>query len=136
MLEELNALIESRTYEPGEVIIHKGDTSRDLLFLTEGLVEISTKKEDGNLILNHVEPPYILGDIAFLSGFPRTATARAKTRVKVFVLRFEKLKSLFKEFPEWVHPFLTSFASGIKSLHYRIAELKRDMREFPEKKSE
>lgn len=127
---ELNTLIESRTYEPGEVLIHKGDTSRDLLFLTEGAVEISTKSEDGNLILNEIGPPYILGDIAFLSGFHRTATATAKTKVKIFILRHEKLRNLSQEFPGWLNSLLTSFASDIKSLHFRIAELEREITEL------
>ncbi len=111
---ELNTLIESRTYEPGEVLIHKGDVSRDLFFLTEGAVEISTKSEDGNLILNEIGPPYILGDIAFLFGFHRTATAKAKTKVEIFILRYEKLRNLSQEIPDWLNSLLTSFASDIK----------------------
>jgi CRP-like cAMP-binding protein len=128
-LLEFNTLIESRTWAPGEVIIHKGDTSRDLFFLTEGSVEISTQKEDGNLVLAEIEPPSIIGDIAFLSGFQRTATAKAKTQTKMFILKHENLRNLFKELPEWFHPLLTSLVSGIKSLHYQIAELKKEASE-------
>jgi CRP-like cAMP-binding protein len=126
-LRELNTLVESRTWEPGEVIIHKGDTSRDLFFLTEGVVEISTQKDDGNFVLAEIEPPFIIGDIAFLSGFQRTATAKAKTQTKMFLLKYEHLRNLFKELPEWLHPLLTSLVSGVKSLHYQIAELKKEV---------
>jgi len=125
---ELNRLVERQIYKPGEVLIHKGDASRDLFFLTEGMVEISTKNEDGNLILNEIGPPYILGDIAFLSGFHRTATAKAKTKVEIFILRYDKLKNLSQEFPDWLNSLLTSFAGDIKSLHFRIAELEREIR--------
>ncbi len=125
----LNKLVQTRVYEPGDILIHKGDANRDLYFLTEGSVEISTRGEGGDLILNEVEPPYILGDIGFLSGFPRTATATAKSKAAVFVLSYENLRNLFGEFPEWLHPLLTSFASGVKSLHFRIAELKREILE-------
>ncbi len=128
-LLEFNALIESRTWQPGEVIIHKGDKSRDLFFLTEGSVEISTQQEDGNLVLAEIESPSIIGDIAFLSGFQRTATAKARTHTKMFILKYENLRNLFKELPEWFHPLLTSLVSGIKSLHYQIAELKKEVSE-------
>jgi hypothetical protein len=120
---ELNALVESRTWEAGEIIIRNGDRNRDLLFLIKGHVEILTSPEGGNLVLNEVDAPHILGDIAFLSGLPRTATVMAKTHVSAFVLRYDNFKKLFGEFPEWLHLLLSSFTSGIKSLHYKIAEL-------------
>lgn len=122
-LVKLSTLIQSRTYQPGEVIIHKGEMNRDLFFLTEGLVEISRKEGDEEFILNEIEPPYILGEIAFLFGMPRTATAIAKTEVRAFVLKYEDLRDLLQDLPEWIHPLLTSLASGIKSLHYKTKKL-------------
>lgn len=125
MSVELNALVESRTWEAGEIIIRKGDRNRDLLFLIKGHVEILTSPEGEDLVLNEVDAPHILGDIAFVSGLPRTATVMAKTEVNAFVLRYDNFQDLFGEFPEWLHPLLNSFTSGIKSLHYKIAELER-----------
>jgi CRP-like cAMP-binding protein len=127
ILETLNDLVERKTFEPGEVMIRKGDTNRDLFFLTDGAVEISAESADGDIVLNEIEPPYVLGDIAFLSGFPRTATAKAKTKVTLFIMKYEKFMVLSKDFPEWLRPLLTSFASGVKSLHFRIAELRKEI---------
>jgi len=103
-LLRLSTLVESRTYKPGEVIIHKGEVKRDLFFLIEGVVEISKKEGDKDLILDEIEPPYIIGDIAFLSGVPRTATAKAKTEVRTFVLKYEGLSDLFKGPLSWIRP--------------------------------
>jgi CRP-like cAMP-binding protein len=127
VLMALNELIQSRTYEPGEVLIREGETNRDLYFLTEGLIEISMEREKENFILNEIVPPYILGDIAFLSGFPRTATATAKTKVEAFIMKHENLMNLSSEFPEWLRPLMTSVVSGIKSLHFTISELKKEI---------
>jgi CRP-like cAMP-binding protein len=129
ILETLNDLVESKTFQPGEVMIRKGDTNRDLFFLTEGSVEISAESADGDFVLNEIEPPYILGDIAFLSGFPRTATAKAKTKVTLFIMKYENFMDLSKDFPEWLRPLLTSFASGVKSIHFRMAELRKEIAE-------
>lgn len=130
---KLGALIQSRTYRPGEVLMRKGETKRDLFFLTEGLVEISRYEGDQEFVLNEIEPPYILGEIAFLFGAPRTATATAKTKVKAFVLQYEDLKELLKDFPAWLPPLLTALASDMKSLHHkaklaekRLAELEAE----------
>lgn len=135
VLVKLSTLIQSRTYQPGEVVIRKGETNRDLFFLTEGLVEISRQEGDADFILNEIEPPFILGEIAFLFGLPRTATATAKTEVKTFVLKYEDLKKLLKDLPAWLPPLLTSLASHMKSLHYkatisakRLLELEKQSR--------
>ena len=129
---KLSTLIQSRTCRPGEVLIHQGEMKRDLFFLTEGVVEISRKEGDGELILNEIEPPYILGDVAFLFGMPRTATATAKTEVRTFVLKHEDLRELLKDLPAWVHPLLTSLASGIKSLHHRSKTSEKKVLEIEE----
>ena len=128
----LNSLIESRTYKPGEVIIQKGEMKKDLFFLTEGHVKISNKEGGKEIILDEIESPYILGDIAFLSGVARTVTAAAKTEVKTFVLKYEDLRELFKGSLSWIHPLLTSFASGIKSLHHKTKSLERKLLEVEE----
>ena len=127
---KLAALVENRTYQPGEVIIRQGEASRDLLFLTEGVVEISRNGADGEVVLNEIEPPYILGDVAFLFGMPRTATARAKTEAKVFVVRYDELKDMLKELPSWVHPLLTALASDMKSLHHKSQTLEKRVSEI------
>jgi CRP-like cAMP-binding protein len=124
---DLNLLVESQTWEPGQIIMEKGEGNRDLLFLIKGHVEILTNPGEGDLVLNEVDAPHILGDIAFLSGLPRTATVMAKTEVKAFVLIYDRFRDLFGRFPEWLQPLLSSFTSGIKSLHYQIAELEKQV---------
>ena len=126
---KLSTLIQSRNFSPGEVMIGQGETRRDLFFLTDGVVEISRKDGDADLVLNKIEAPYILGDVAFLFGMPRTATAKAKTDVTAFVLKQEDISELLKDLPPWVHPLLTSLASGIKSPHDKSETLEKRLLE-------
>ena len=128
MLKEFNELLEPRTYESGEIIIQQGEKNRDLIFVTEGALEISTEGEGEKVMLSQVEAPYILGDIGFISGFPRTATVKAGTEVKGFVMNYKNFHNLFSSPPEWFRPLLTSFVSGIKSLLFENAQLKKKMR--------
>ncbi len=130
VLVKLGELIQSRTYRPGEVVIRKGETNRDLFILTEGLVEISRHEGDTEFVLNEIEPPYIIGEIAFLFGAPRTATATAKTEVKAFVLKYADLKELVKDFPAWLPPLLTTLASDMKSLHHKAKMAEKKLLEL------
>jgi len=123
ILMEVNGLVERRNWTPGEVIIQKGNTDRDLFILTKGVVEIWAEEATGCLLLNEVESPNILGDVAFLSGLPRTVTVKAKTEVKSFILKYENFINICKGTPEWLSPLLSSVVSGIKALHYKISDL-------------
>jgi CRP-like cAMP-binding protein len=127
---KLAALVENRSYKPGEVMIRQGDLSRDLFILNEGVVEISRKGGEGEVVLNEVEPPYLLGDVAFLVGMPRTASARAKTEVNAFVVRYDALKEMIKEMPPWLRPLLTALESDIKSLHNKNRMLEQRVAEI------
>lgn len=122
-LMEVNGLFERRNWKPGEVIIQKGDMDRDLFILTKGVVEIWAEEDSGCLLLNEVDAPNILGDVAFLSGLPRTVTVKAKTEVKSFVLKYGNFMNICKGTPEWLAPLVSSLVSGIKGLHYKIADL-------------
>jgi CRP-like cAMP-binding protein len=73
--------MKSRMYKAGEIIIQEGEMGRDLYVLNDGLVEISTAKDNGSVILNEIEPPQILGELSFLTGLPRTAKAKTDAEV-------------------------------------------------------
>ncbi len=128
-LEWLDSLIEIKKYEPGDVIIRKGEKNRDLYFLAEGQVEISTAEKDGNILLNEIKDPNIFGDLGFLFGFRRTATAIATTKVKLFILNYERFSREITDFPDWLPPMLSSFVSGIKELHDEIIRLEKKFSE-------
>jgi len=122
-----------KTYKPGEIIIQKGEMNRDLFFLTEGVVEISTKEEGGDFVLNEIKPPQIFGDIAFFYGIPRTATAKAKTRVEAFVLKYENFEYQCKELPELLKPIFITLVSRIESRDKKILELEEEISELKRK---
>ena len=127
-IEWLNSLIEIKKYEPDDVIIQKGEKTRDLFFLAEGQIEILLAEKDGKILLNNMKDPNIFGDLGFLFGIRRTATAIAKTKVKLFILNYERFSREITEFPGWLPPMLSSFVSGIKALHDEINRLEKKTR--------
>ena len=125
--------METTKYKAGEIILEKGDTDRDLFFLSQGVVEFTTEELSGDFVLNEMEPPQIFGDIGFFYGLPRTATAKAKTDVEVFVLRFKPLKDQYKEIPGWLKPILSQLSSRIKAREVKIKELEQELLELKKK---
>lgn len=127
--------MEKEVYEPGQIIIRKGETSRDLYFLYEGVLEVSTGEKNGDFVLSELEPPQIFGDIAFFYGLPRTGTVKAKTRAEVFVLRFTPLKDQHTELPAWLKPILNKIGKRLKDQKEKIRRLEREIEELKEKLS-
>jgi len=116
-----------KIYKPGEIIIREGETGRDLFLLTEGVAEISRKEENTTIILNEIEPPEVFGELAFLTGFPRMATVKAKTKVAVMIFKYEILKDQITELPTWIKLTFNTLISRIKSCDKRIIELEREI---------
>ncbi len=119
--------MKSKTYKPGEIIIQEGEMGRDLYVLNDGVVEISTKEDNGSFILNQIEPPQILGELSFLTGLPRTATAKAKTNAEVYIFRYENLEGQIAELPKSIKPIMNTLINRVRAQDRRIIELEEEM---------
>jgi len=119
--------MKSKTYKPGEIIIQEGEMGRDLYVLNDGVVEISTKEDNGSFILNQIEPPQILGELSFLTGLPRTATAKAKTNAKVYIFKYENLEGQIAELPKSIKPIMNTLINRVRAQDRRIIELEEEM---------
>lgn len=95
-LERLAPTLESRHCAPGDVLFEEGDTSTEMFFLRAGCVSIRTRDdEDGDEYeLARFEAPALFGELAFLDGSGRSATARAESDVEILVLDPSVLDSL------------------------------------------
>lgn len=122
-----------KTYISGELIIQKGEMNRDLYFLTEGVVEISSKEEGGDFILNEMNSPEVFGDFAFFYGLPRTATVKAKTDVEVFVLKYDDYEYRIKDIPDLIKPLFNTLISRIETHEKKIFELEKELSALKEK---
>jgi len=77
-LRDLVPMFASRTIREGEIVFSEGDPGGSMLLLTSGRVEV-TQRVPGNLrrTLAHVGAGEPIGELALLSGAPRSATVRA-----------------------------------------------------------
>ncbi len=126
-------IMKLKTYKEGEIIIQKGEKNRDLFFLMDGVVEVSTEDEDGEYMLNEMRPPGIIGDFAFYYGMPRTATVKATTNVEVFILKYENLEYQVKELPELLKPIYTALVQRVELRDKKISELEKEILELKDK---
>jgi CRP-like cAMP-binding protein len=93
-LEPLIGALERRTFKKGQVILRQGDSGNSLYIVVSGRVRIYTLSLDGHeLSVEICDPGDFFGEMAVLSGAPRSANAEAMQRTEVLVLHRVALRN-------------------------------------------
>ena len=90
-------------YELGQVIIQQGDTGGELYMIQEGEVVVEQESNEGVKVLGKLGAGDHFGEQAVFDYVRRTATIRAKTAVRLMVVRREQALELtrsLKDFAE------------------------------------
>jgi hypothetical protein len=85
--------------QAGEVLIWQGSRSEDLFILNSGTLTIERNEAGRHDTLTTLHPGAIVGDLAFLTHAPRTATVKAITEVQGAVVRASTVRLLSDNYP-------------------------------------
>ncbi|MBI3552104.1 MAG: cyclic nucleotide-binding domain-containing protein [Elusimicrobia bacterium] len=93
--------LHSRTYHAGETLFLEGDIGRALFILESGKVELSRREEQTgkSRLIYTIEPGEFFGEMALLEQLPRTASAVAAERSRLYLLYRSKLDNLLHYYP-------------------------------------
>ena len=95
-LQRLRSFSVSREYAPGTTILEEGEVGRELFVIADGEVEILKETDAGTTMpLARLKAGDFFGEMAFVDQSPRSATAVARTRLKVHVLPSGSLDRIF-----------------------------------------
>ncbi len=103
--EQINQLIEIaelEEYEQGDTIIPEITRTRDLYALVTGVVSISMSIPLENRkaeMIDTLHPGELMGEISFLDGSPRSASAVAERAAVVYKFPYDRLNLLLEENP-------------------------------------
>lgn len=81
----------TRSFNPGEVIFAEGDPGNEAYLILSGKVKIARQHQKKRLVLNQLGVDQIFGEMAIITGEPRTATAEAVEPTQVFIITENKL---------------------------------------------
>jgi CRP-like cAMP-binding protein len=85
-------------YEPGEIIVRKGEIGRELYMIRAGEVEVFDPSAAGGPI-SKLGPRDVFGERALLVDTKRSASVRAVGQVDVVVVSRRDFRSLVEQFP-------------------------------------
>lgn len=93
-------IIHNRTYVPGEYIFYQGDPGIALYIIREGEIEIKrTNEKGGEVTLATFGKGDFLGELALVDGEKRSASATAKTHVRLSVIFKPDLDQYIEKYP-------------------------------------
>ncbi len=106
--EALAQMMDCRDYRSGQTIFHYGDPGGEIFILRSGRVELFVESNDGEkIILAENEHGDVIGELSFLDGGPRTATAIAREDTEVLTVHRERLLEFIDKHPHAAMDLLT-----------------------------
>ncbi len=100
-LDKILAFSSERHFSDSQIIFQKGDVGGNLLVVLDGKVRISTSSDDGKeIILNTIFQGELFGEIAFIDGLERSATATAIGESSLLTIRRSDFIPFLKKNPE------------------------------------
>lgn len=119
-VDELVQAVKERVYQAEDTIFEQGDEGDFMIFVKSGEIEL----KHGGEHLKKQGAGSVIGEIALLTGSPRTATAIAETPVEVLVLSkedFDRLRSLSPELDRACRDLAAERLGEIKAKHVESA---------------
>lgn len=99
-IKKLVLLGEVAELEPGSNAIVEGEVGKDMYVVLDGEVKVSKRQEDGaSSTLAQIGPGQVFGEMALVTGQPRSATVTAVTPVKLLVLHWRGIERLGLLYP-------------------------------------
>lgn len=91
---------ERLTYDAGQVMFNAGDAGDAAYIVIDGSIEISVPTPSGPIVVNTLGRNDIIGEIAIFGDVPRTATAKALSRIEALKISKELFIKVVRENPD------------------------------------
>jgi CRP-like cAMP-binding protein len=106
---------ERLTFDSGQVIFNAGDAGDSAYIVIDGKVEISVPTPSGPIVINTMGRNELLGEIAIVGEVPRTATAKALTKLETLKISKELFMKIIRENPDAAIELVKILASRLAS---------------------
>ena len=104
-----HSLFRFEKYAPGQMLIRQGETGDCAFFIQSGEVEVLRQNDEGDVRLNTLGKGDYFGEMALLSGQPRSASVRAISTTEVAVLGRENFLAMLRTIPSTREDVMKTF---------------------------
>jgi diguanylate cyclase (GGDEF)-like protein len=119
---DLGPLGKEQNLEPGATLWREGDPGDHVVLLLEGRLEVSHQTPDGeDIILRHLYPGAVAGEMAALDGQARSATVRARSASRVLLVPASRFRQFLRERPDVLEQLFWLQLERVRSLTWRVS---------------
>ncbi len=113
----------ARKLKKGELLFSEAETSRAMYYLKSGIIRIFKKKGDSDIEIDTLHSGQILGELAFLDGNPRSASAEALTECELVEVSGPTFTQVLQTMPEWLKILMKTLVGRLRTASTRIRQL-------------
>lgn len=108
------------TVPAGKPIVREGESGNSVYVLTRGLVNVYSLIQGKRVDLAVLQPSDFFGEIAFLTGKPRTATVEAAEECDVLEVAEEDLQDMIRKWPRIKEVLQNYYEERVKSTMEKV----------------
>jgi CRP-like cAMP-binding protein len=113
--------IKQLTLKKDEMLIFESDVNNKSLYLVkEGTLEVTKIKPSGRVVLGHVHPGELVGEMALIDEAPRSATVKALTDCVVIEIPKEHLDNILAKQPPWLKLLLQNLVKRLRNTSLKV----------------
>lgn len=125
-LANLATHVRPLVYGPPERIVVQGDQGTSLFILDAGMVDIVVQSQENTpLKVAELQAGAVFGEMALLTGDPRTATVRASTEVVVLEVTWDIFRPILQERQEIIDQISQLLATRRSATNAKLQEERR-----------
>ncbi|HSQ77591.1 MAG TPA: cyclic nucleotide-binding domain-containing protein [Nitrospirota bacterium] len=108
------------TLPPGKPVVREGESGSSVYILTRGTVKVYSTIQNKRVDLAVLQPSDFFGEIAFLTGKPRTATVEAVETTDVLEVAEEDLRDMIQKWPRIKQVLQNYYEERVKSTMEKV----------------
>lgn len=114
--EALAQMMDTRDFKTGQTIFHNGDSGGEIFILRSGRVEVFIENTEGQkIVVSENEKGDVIGELSFLDGGSRTATALASEDTETLVMHRDRLLEFIDKHPHAAMDLLTAVGRRLRA---------------------
>ncbi len=112
-----------KKYKKGDVIFNEGDKSDAMYYIQNGSIRLFKKKGTGSIELGTVHKGEVIGEMGFLDGGPRSASAEVQYDADLVEINSGQMVDQLKNLPQWIAVLLKTIVNRLRSANNKIKQL-------------
>lgn len=126
-LQQLASFGDSRTFQPGDIVIRQGDDNDHLYLVLKGRLEVFQDVEGPDLSVAVLEAGDSLGEVSVFDPGPASALVKSVAESEVWLITRDSLDNLFAANPKVAYRLVSRIATclskRLRQMNDRFADM-------------